>query len=408
MTVRPPERSWSVRTAPIAGYLGLVMGVGPLVHYAISALGPLVVSDLGLSATEFGLLWFVTFGAACLFTLTGGRLSDRYGARGLFLLVFGLAGLGLAAAGSAQGYVWLLAGLALAGVAQSFSNPATNSAVATVVPARSRGMVLGLKQSGVQLSQVFAGVALPPMAVAFGWRTALLVSVSIAAVGVLATFLLVPSTRATKLSAPRNQAPLSPVVGWMTAYALLMGAVTQATNVYLPLYAHTELGVSVTVAGLVAAFLGGFGVLARLVWGGLSDRINDVALPLVGVAVPASLAMVAFWWSARLGLWSLWLGAALFSIGALAANVILMVAVVRYVTWESVGRATGWVSLGLYAGFMIGPVSVGAVVDKLGYEWAWVTMLAVTVSLILISQPIRRFAATVRSPAATSYLGEVS
>ncbi len=380
------------RTAVFAGYLGLVMAVGPLLHYSFSALGPMVVDDLALSATEFGMLWFVTFGAAALFTLVGGRLSDRCDARGLFLVVFVLAGLGILVAGAAQGLVWIFVALALSGAAQSFSNPTTNAVVATTVAASERGFVLGLKQSGVQLAQVFAGLAMPPLALLVGWRNALLVSAVIALSGVVLTIRLVPARPLLHRPSGKRQSSsgrrsMSPVVAWMTIYALLMGAVTQATNVYLPLYAHQELHLSLTTVGVLTAFLGGFGVAARLLWGRASDRTASLAWPLLGLAGLTSTAMITFWAADQVGAWSVWVGAALFSFGALAANVLLMAAVVRYVVQDTVGRATGWVSLGLYAGFMVGPVATGAVVDARGFDWAWGAVLAV--SLVLMGLALR-------------------
>ncbi|WP_141276381.1 MFS transporter [Pseudonocardia hydrocarbonoxydans] len=377
------------RPAPLATYLALVMGIGPLVHYAISAMGPLVVADLGLTATEFGLLWFVSFGAAGLCTITGGKLTDRFGARILLCGVFVVAGVSLVTAGLAGAYGWLVLALALSGVAQSVSNPATNSVVAGAVPAHRRGVVLGIKQSGVQASQFAAGLALPSAALLLGWRAAVLACAAVAVVGLLVTVVGLPREPGAgrRDRGVRSSVPIE--VRWMTLYAFGMGVVTQATNVYLPLYGHQELGLSITQAGLVAAVLGGVGVVARLCWGRLSDRFTDVRLPLLVLALLAAAAMSAVLLAARAGQWLLWTGAGLFSISALAANVIIMVAIVRFVRREEVGHATGWVSLGLYAGFTVGPLGFGLLVDAAGFMAAWSATAVIGLLLAVLMAALR-------------------
>jgi MFS family permease len=373
------------RRQPPTTYLALVMGIGPLVHYGTSALGPLIVDALGLSATQFGLLWVATFGTAAAFTIAAGRAADRFGARSMLVGVFVISTAALVLAGAAWSYAWLLLALALSGAAQSLCNPATNRLIASHVPPRRQGLVLGLKQSGVQVSQLLAGLALPPIALLVGWRTALGIGAVIGVAGVVLTLVLVPRTPPSRRRSATVRAPLDGIVWWLTAYGFLVGAVTQATNVYLPLYAHQELGASVTQAGLVTAVLGGFAVLARFVWGHRAGTVHDLRRILTSLAACTALALVAILLAEPVSDWLLWLGAALFSCTALAANVIVMLAVVRSVRPESIGRSSGWASLGLFLGFMAGPLSTGLVVDHVGYAAAWSMLLGVTIALTALS-----------------------
>jgi MFS family permease len=365
-------------TAPVAAYLALVMGAGPLVHYALTALGPVVVDSLGLTATEFGLLWFVVFGAASLTTILGGRLADHLQVRSMLVTIFGLATISLVMVATAPGYAVLLVALALSGVAQAVANPATNRVVIEQVDSRRQGLVMGLKQSGVQGSQFLAGLALPTVAVLLGWRGAFATCCALSVLGLSLTLLL-------GRGAPRPVPGTGPVAGgvdttvaWLTGYAFLAGAAMQATNVHLPLYAHDVLDLSATSAGMITAVLGGVGVLARFVWGHTSSRSDDFRDPLTQVALIALVALAAIWASAEVGPWLLWVGAALFSFSALAANVIVMIVVVRTTPHGQVGRASGRVSLGLFLGFMVGPSSAGALIDHLGYPAAWAALLGLT------------------------------
>jgi predicted MFS family arabinose efflux permease len=379
----PSSTATSRQPVPFGLYLALVMAVGPLVHYSLSALGPLLVADLQLSATAFGLLWFVTFGVAGLFTVAGGKLTDRFGPRYLLSGVFCMSLVAVLVAAGASSYNWLLVGAALSGLAQSVSNPATNALISTEVAAAKQGLVLGIKQSGVQASQFLTGLALPSLALLLGWREALLACCVVALVGLAVTLRTVPASARRDRATSGTRRTVGVAVRWMTLYAFVMGAVTQATNVYLPLYAHQELGASITKAGFIVAALGGVGIVARLAWGSLAKEAAGVHRPLVWLAGLACMAMGSFYLAQDAGEWLLWLGAALFSFSALAANVLLMLAVVRTVQAPAVGHATGWTSLGLYAGFMVGPVSFGWVVDVSSFRTAWLTALGVAASLMV-------------------------
>lgn len=375
----------------LSAYLALVMAVGPLLHYSVSALGPLIVESLGLTATQFGSLWLFTFGAASVCTITAGVVADILDERVVLIGIFVLAFAAVMIGGVAGSYGWLLVALSISGAVQSLSNPVSNRLVAAQVERSGQGVVLGTKQSGVQGAQLFAGLVLPSVAVIVGWRYAIIGSGLIVAAGLLPTLRLVP------LSMPDSSRhdPLSPgqvpaAVWWLSGYAFLLGIVVQATNVYLPLYLYEELEASVTRAGLVAAVLGGFGVLARLLWGGLAGRVTDLRRLLSGLAVVALVAVAAVFAAHRCGEPLVWVGASMFSFSALAANAIIMLAVVRVVPSGSVGRGTGRVSLGLFLGFMVGPLLAGIVVDRWGFLSAWAAVAGVAALMIALVAMWRR------------------
>ncbi|TSD65498.1 MFS transporter [Aeromicrobium piscarium] len=375
----------------LSAYLALVMAVGPLLHYSVSALGPLIVESLGLTATQFGSLWLFTFGAASVCTITAGVVADILNERVVLIGIFVLAFAAVMIGGVAGSYGWLLVALSISGAVQSLSNPVSNRLVAAQVERSGQGVVLGTKQSGVQGAQLFAGLVLPSVAVIVGWRYAIIGSGLIVAAGLLPTLRLVP------LSMPDSSRhdPLSPgqvpaAVWWLSGYAFLLGIVVQATNVYLPLYLYEELEASVTRAGLVAAVLGGFGVLARLLWGGLAGRVTDLRRLLSGLAVVALVAVAAVFAAHRCGEPLVWVGASMFSFSALAANAIIMLAVVRVVPSGSVGRGTGRVSLGLFLGFMVGPLLAGIVVDRWGFLSAWAAVAGVAALMIALVAMWRR------------------
>ncbi len=74
---------------------------------------------------------------------------------------------------SAENFYGLVAAAAVCGIAQALANPVTNLLIAQQVPPEKRAQVVGLKQSGVQVAALFAGLVLPGIAIQYGWRVAL-------------------------------------------------------------------------------------------------------------------------------------------------------------------------------------------------------------------------------------------
>ena len=95
------------------------MAVGPLLTHSLSAMSPLVIADLGLSESQFGLLATVTFAAAAVTAVRTGRWADRLTPRTLLVVIFGGAAVSMllaVAAVSVPARPALPAGLAAAAV----------------------------------------------------------------------------------------------------------------------------------------------------------------------------------------------------------------------------------------------------------------------------------------------------
>lgn len=376
------------RFAPTASLLALVMAVGPFVHYGVSALGPFIVVDIGMSRTAFGNLWLVTFAAAGVGSMISGVLTDRFGPRPLLVGVFGLAMSAMLIAGSATTYIVLMAALAISGIAQSASNPVTNLLVAKWADPTSKGYLLGVKQSGVQISQFLAGASLPFVAATVGWRPSLLIAAVPAGLGLA----LVLRPRALAWAGPRParrtlpKGAIDPSWWLLTAFTMAIGVVTQMTNVYLPLYGFEEIGLSAAVAGSSAAVLGGLGVVSRLLWGRLvinprSLKRACLAVPIISAVATLCILLAGHGLPAAF----YWVGAALFAFSALGSNVLVVSWIVRRVEQDSVGRASSLMATGLYVGFMIGPILFGGVVDATSYTAGWLTSMAVHLVALIIA-----------------------
>lgn len=362
------------------------MGVGPFMLYGLAAVSPLVMDDLGLSPAQFGAISTVTFGSAAVGSLTIAGIAHRTSTRLLLSITSLGSGLGLLVVAAAPLYVWVLVGACICGVAQAASNPATNTFVSRW-PVGQRGALTGWKQSGVQMSQLLASIALPTIAVAWGWRAALTIGASVAVVGVITAFTMSAGVETSAMSTARSTPPRA--VWALAAYAYALGFGLAATNTYLPLFAHESLGFSLPVAGGTTAVVAGVGIASRIWWGRRHVAPGAIGITLAGLglgsAVGAALCFAAQWFGAGF----LWIGAAVFGSSALAANSVTMVALMEMVPLAAIGSASGLVATGLYLGFASGPLVYGATLSGAGFSWAW-TAVGLSFSLAAAIGFLRR------------------
>lgn len=369
--------------AAFAATLLWAMAAGTLIPFAVGALAPFVSADLDLSRAQVGALSTVFFAVGAVCSPLAGPLVDRLGGRRMLLGLLVVASAALAGMGLAPGYALLLVAAAAGGVATAAVNPVTNQLIAVALARGAQGLIMGVKQSGVQVGAFLAGGALPTAALTVGWRAALAISGAVAALGVVAAVAVLPRSRelgeaaANGTAASAGEPRPSRFVGWLAAYALLMGAGGVAVISFLVLYAVEELGWSESVAGAAAATVALAGVLARMMWGRIAERLRTSTAPLLALAVGATAAQ-ALIWAAQAAPPLLWVGAAVFGVTAGAWNAVAMLAIVREVPSGQTGWASGVVQAAFYVGLMVCPPAFGWSVDATGaYNagWAGVTAL---------------------------------
>lgn len=360
MLARPGE-------ALLSGVLVLAMGVGPLTTYAVTALSPSITEQLGVSRTGLGALATTVFAVAAFCSLIGARATVAFGSRAVLLTLFGIAALAVTIVATSRSYDGLLVGVGLSGLAQSMSNPATNEVVSTRTQPERRGTIIGLKQSGVQMSQALAGLSLPALALLVGWRGAVAATGVIVASGLALSVLVLPRRpRRIGRARARNVAlrSLPGAVWWLGGYTALMAAALQATNVYLPLFAYQRLHLGSATAGLTVAVVGMVGVGARIVWGRLSAAWADPkGLMLITAGGSALSVVLILCAEVTHETWLVWPGAALDGATALASSVVVTVCVVRWLRGAALSTATGVLAICMYTGFALGPLGFGLLVD---------------------------------------------
>lgn len=362
----------------------LTMGVGPLLNYGLSATSDLLIEQLGITAATFGLLITVLFLSAAAASMVLGRLADVLSIRAQLVFNFGGTALALLIASIGPEYWILVIAMLVVGPAQVIANPTTNRVIYQSVPVIKRPGWIGVKQSGVQVSQLAAGLLFPPVVLLAGWP-------STAIGGAVVVLLLLwwslrhipeePPTDWARLGTAirprfrvrRHGEPLPLAVWLFTAVAFFSGMGTQATNVYIPLFAVRELNYSLIVGGLAAGLSGVIGVASRVGWGKLLGRGISPGAILTMIAAGATLGMTCMVAASMTGIVAFfWIGVAIHGITVLGTNVVVNAGTMRAVGASQIGAASGATTMGMYAGFAAGPFGMGLVIELTdGFSVGW-------------------------------------
>jgi predicted MFS family arabinose efflux permease len=359
--------------------VSLAMITATTIPYAIAVLAPLLVRELGLTTTEIGFFGSLTLLVATASTSRAGALVDRIGTRAMMAVLYVAYAVALMVLASANSLAGLLVGAVAAGLSMSVSNPVTNLTVTTRVKPERWGIVIGTKQAGGQLSNVLAGLALPTIAAAWGWRIALVSFCVLAPIGLLSALSLGPDT---SRSGAQRAAVAPPVMTGTTRrairrlkfFGLATGSGMGAFLYFLPIYIVQEFAVTPSYAGAITATGAAVGTVARLLWGPAAGAFRSPQIALVLIAWSAATAMGLLALAGHIGIGLVWVAVVLLGASGLAFITPAMLAVLHLAGPESTGVESGRFMRSVYAGGVMSPLLFGWIIDLTSsYASAWGT-----------------------------------
>nr|WP_198151907.1 MFS transporter [Kibdelosporangium sp. MJ126-NF4]CEL20861.1 MFS transporter [Kibdelosporangium sp. MJ126-NF4] len=366
MTISTGQRTW-----PTTTLLTAAMAFSMLPLFLLGALAPALVTEFGIARPMLGVLVTAGFGVAAVLSLVIGPVVDAVGARRSATALFAISTVALTLFSLAPHYVVLVLTVALGGVPQALANPSTNKIIGRAVPGPKRGMVIGVKQSGVQLGAFAAGLPLAGLSEWVDWRLAVAVAAGCAAVATAGSFLLPADPERARRPRLRVTLSAEPAVWWLLGFSVLLGAGISSVNTYSALYATQELHLGAQAAAALVAALGITGIIGRIGWSRLVSPQRPPASvlgPLAAGAVLAAGALLAAQFAGWAWAWVGVLGVGAF---AVAANAVSMLAVMGLSTPEQTGRNSALVSAGFFGGFSVGPPLFGLAADLGGYPVGW-------------------------------------
>jgi MFS family permease len=349
------------------------MAIGTFPLIAFSVLAADFIEEFGISRAQVGLLVTSTALVGALASPYFGRLTDRMGAVRATRATLMVGAATMAGLASSPIYGVLLLAALVAGVGNGWSNPATNALIVENVPPGERGVVTGIKQAGVQAGIFLAGLLLPVFTALWNWRVALALFIVVPLAGLAGMAGVKDSTRHHHLLGGEERAvPVS--VKWIGVYGTISGMATSAMLGFLPLFAEEDQLWSPTAAGSLVAAIGLTGVVARITWPSVAERLlgHGRTLRLLAFLSACSAGLLALAALKILPSWILVPAALLLAGGAMAWNAVGMLAVMDLAGPGVVGRGTGVVLLGFLLGYSAGAPLMGLSVDALGsYGPGW-------------------------------------
>lgn len=365
-----------------ASALAIVVGAFcVLPGFLVGVLALQISRDLGVSVAGAASGVTVFFAAGALGAGALGRLSQRIGALAAMraaALVSGVCLLAIAAFTSSLPVLFGL--LAVAGLANSGAQPAINLFMAEEVARERQGLGFGLKQSAIPAAILLSGLALPALALPFGWRVAVAVC-GVIALGVGATAGRGRTSEPVEASG-RDAGPRpSPALVLLAVGGGLAAFGPNALGTYI-VASSVDVGIAEGTAGLLVAVGSGLSFAARVAMGARADRRGDYGLATVaallaggslGFLLMASHAPVAFVAGALVAFTVGWAWPGLYNLAVVERNRITPAA------------ATGVTQTGIYVGAAAGPVTFGVLSAEVGYPAAWA---AIAASLLLAAAVI--------------------
>lgn len=354
----------------------LAMALPMLVLYATSTLGLTLSRALAFPPAWLGYVVMSSFGLASVLSLWAGYVVNRIGSRNGLIGLFVIIASAFTVMVTAEHFYGLLVAAALCGIAQALANPVTNLLIAEQVAPPKRAGVVGLKQSGVQVAALFAGLVLPSISLTYGWQIALGIIIPVALLLALITPLIAPK-KLLSPAKPFTFALPNALLFSLMSVQFFVGLGLSAFVTFLPTFASHQ-GLSPALAGSLIAVFGVMGIVSRIVLTPLGAKMRDEAYLLLGLCVVAAMAVIVTMQSSSDNQWCLWAGAVGVGLTAVATNAIAMSMLVRDSSFGVVAVASGFVSVAFFGGFALG-APLYAYITHFSSEFplGWLSVIAV-------------------------------
>lgn len=382
MTSTPPAKPGIILLSLAVAAMLVQQGLSYLSTLVFPVAMPALSEALGIGTAYAGLYTGLCFLVSSMGQVACGGLIVRLGALRVSQLSLLLLGTGLFLAAAGQIWLFVLSALIL-GAGNSVSTPASSHLLARYSPPRYAPLIFSIKQTGVPVGAVAAGVVVPLLVVHYGWQSAFLVFGAICWVFGLA---IQPLRREFDSDRqPRHQLSFAAIGATIRtvwgdaglrgyAYAMFCFVGLQAIfGSFFVSYLSTGIGYSLTAAGTVFALAQAIAIGARIGWGWIGSRWVEPRLVLGALGVAMALASLGV---AAIGLgmpyWAILVVAVCYSATAVGWHGVLLAEVARRAPPGRIGAITGGVVAFGGAGMMTYPLLHAGLLQMTGaYGWGF-------------------------------------
>ncbi|MEZ5857165.1 MAG: MFS transporter [Hyphomicrobiaceae bacterium] len=383
---KPADGPTSRQTGQLAAgtmvaLLGLVTSVQALATFAVltlPTLATLAAQHFGIGPEAIGYQISVVYGSAALLSSAAGVYVRRYGAALTSAFSMGLCGCGLLGIASGNVAIAIVASVAI-GLAYALTNPAASHMLFRFAPRERQNLVFALKQTGVPLGGMLAALLLPRLANAYGWQVATATGAAMTAF--LALPLLAIKRRTDDDRDPSARVGAGGVLAGMKLILstpkmralAIMGFAYASSQFCLFAFLITmlvhDMGWDLVTAGAAASIMQVGGVIGRVAWSLLADRLGVGSGVGVLIAVGVGSAALGLVMTAATPAWPFWLAACIvfaFGFCLVGWNGLWLAEIARTAGPGNVSLVTGGVLVFAFGGIVLGPAIFATIYKWLG------------------------------------------
>lgn len=366
--------------------------------YSFPVVAPVIAKDLQVPGTLVGFFISTVYGVGIISAVLSPRFIRRFGAVRVSQLVL-IATLAMLLACAVGSIVSVVLGAALLGLAYGATAPASAHLLVPRTPPRVMNLVLSIRQIGVPLGGVLAGLVMAPLTLSLGWQAALLWQT----VPVLAAVLLLECVRRSwdvdrdptrqilskGLFAPVQILFDRPELRRLSFVSFIYGGIQLCFIAFLTVHLTSKTGFDLVQAGWALAIYQVAAVISRPIWGWLADKwISAQRLLAWQGFIMGGTALL----TGQFGMnWAPWL---ILSLCAVAGTTASGFTGLAYAEWARLGgaqrtEATGLGSGLMFAGVLLLPSLFSVTVtsfDDYGVSYGVVGALAALSGFLLLRQ----------------------
>ncbi len=397
------SRAPATAAVPTSGWVGLTtLPITLLVQSAASAAiiapavaAPALLKSLGAGTVVVGIYIATVYFAAMLASLVGSSLVRRWGPirTSQVALLTGTAGLLLIAVPQP---VVAFVGALLLGFGYGPITPASSEMLARTTPTTRLALVFSIKQTGVPLGGVIAGLVVPVVITLADARWAMMAMVAISIFSIVLAELLrkaldahrdptSPMPTRSRILAPLRYVTKHPVLMRLALCSFVFSAVQVSLSSYMVSFLHGDLGWTLVAAGAASSIAQTAAVGGRVLWGHMADAWRGgprwtlfglalcmaaigLAMPFLAADVPHIAVIVLL---------------ALYGCTAIGWNGVYLGTVARVVPHDEAAMATGGSLFFTYFGVVLGLPTFGIVSGLFGHIGPAFATLAVPLAWTL-------------------------
>jgi MFS family permease len=378
-TARP--RVLTSRATVLSTAYSIVAGF-PLFIVAAESVG--LQRDLHFGKAQLGLAISIGFLASALVAAPFGRHFQRVGPSPGLRLSALLTLVALWAIASASSWWQVAPALAIGGMGNACAQVSANLSLAAGVAPMRQGVAFALKQAALPIASILAGISVPLLASAGGWRMTCIVASGAALAGVLLRPGIPPAPAKPTAHDDGRRSSTLMLIAVVGLFAGAAGASVAAFTVDAAVAHSFGPG----GAGLLLAVGSLSAVVGRLASGWVVDRRDSPGLSelaILGAVGAASFLLVSVSGDDQ----------ALFVLGIIGCFAAGWgwPGIIYYATVRSHGAApgisTGVVLSWVYVGNLAGPVGTGLLVQHVSYTVAWLAG-AIALALAAVAALVAR------------------